>query len=109
MYAADRSSVTASSFSRATLFSQLFEEGAERGGVLALASPHDGAALVVDYDCHVLVVPPVAQLVDADEAQTVERLVGSKPRHHTLMMLPTVAQPMRIMSLSVVLSARCAR
>jgi hypothetical protein len=48
---------------RAPLLSQLFEEGAERGGVLALASPHDGAALVVDHDGDVLAV--AASIADA--------------------------------------------
>src|ERR1019366_1340259 len=32
----------------------------------------------------VLVVPAVAKLVDADEAQTVERIVGAQPSHHPL-------------------------
>ena len=47
---------------RAPLGSKLLEEGAQRVGVLALVSPHDGAVLVIDHDGDVLVVPAVAQL-----------------------------------------------
>jgi hypothetical protein len=51
--------------------------------VPALAVPHR-AALVVDDDRDVLVVPAVAQLVDTEETQVVERVAGTKPRHHAL-------------------------
>ena len=41
--------------------------------------------------------------------QTLERVGGPVPEHNALDDAPTVRQAIRIMSLSVVLSARCAR
>ena len=56
----------------AALGPQGLEEAPEGLGALALGGPDDLAALVVDDDGDVLMVPPVAQLVDPDEPQAVE-------------------------------------
>ena len=54
---------------------QSLEERGQRLGALALAGPHDRAALVVDDGRDVLVVLAVAELVDADVAEAVEARV----------------------------------
>jgi len=55
-----------------TLGSELIEEPVEGLGVLALGTPDDLAAVVVDNEGQVLVVAPPADLVDPDAEQPVE-------------------------------------
>lgn len=51
---------------------KIIEETLQCRGALAFCSPDDAAALVIDHDGDVLVVPAVAELVHADQPQAVE-------------------------------------
>ena len=61
---------------RAPLGPQLIEEGLQSLGVLSLRRPDHYTSLVVDDDGDVLVVAPVAELVNADVLQPVEAISG---------------------------------
>lgn len=59
---------------RGSVRAQLLEEGGQRLYVLAPPQPDHDATLVINDDRDVLVVPPIAQLVDPDVSQTIEPL-----------------------------------
>jgi hypothetical protein len=63
---------------------ELGEERLECVRVPAFARPDDSAGRVVDHHGHVLVVPAVGQLVNADDGQAIERIACAASRNDAL-------------------------